>query len=192
MSQSLNFLYIYILTYKKSSYNVTKPKLNRKFFKVFFCHPGCSAFGVHHPTWPLSGGGTLDAHSQCPFFTRSGCQQVSIDLFTSKMHDSYNYVRKTVHSFRFLKKSFKLGEIPPSAEARTAEMYLQTPYNAFLTYLFFPNIQILARPTPYLSASWTAETSISSVRHLTEMKGVGADLFVYFCADPVYQVREKN
>ncbi len=23
---------------------------------IFFCHPGCSAFGVHHPTWPLSGG----------------------------------------------------------------------------------------------------------------------------------------
>ena len=26
---------------------------------LFFCHPGCSAFSVHHPTWPLSGGRDL-------------------------------------------------------------------------------------------------------------------------------------
>ena len=32
--------------------------MRREFF--FFRHLGCLAFGVHHPTWPLSGGRTLD------------------------------------------------------------------------------------------------------------------------------------
>ena len=30
----------------------------------FSRHPGCSAFSVHHPTWPLSGGGILDTSLQ--------------------------------------------------------------------------------------------------------------------------------
>ncbi len=39
---------------------LAKKKTRQKSF--FFCfHPGCSALGMHHPTWPLSGGGTLDA-----------------------------------------------------------------------------------------------------------------------------------
>ncbi len=59
MSQSLNFLYIYILTYKKFSYNVTKPKLNRKFFKVFFVIPGARPSAYTIPHGPFRGGGPL-------------------------------------------------------------------------------------------------------------------------------------
>ena len=48
-----------VLFYTRRGQNIVKnPK-----FGLFFCLPGCSAFGLHHPTWPLSGWGgvgTLD------------------------------------------------------------------------------------------------------------------------------------
>ncbi len=57
---------------RKKNLDLTSTKLEAVIYRAlsgpalldFLGHPGCSTFSVHHPTWPLFWGGTLDPSLQ--------------------------------------------------------------------------------------------------------------------------------
>ncbi len=83
---------------------------------------------------------------------------------------------------------------PTSEESRAAvEDWLEeamTHCQALMWHCSLPTqvtLDIRGRPEAYLDRRWTAEESISSVRQLTG-DDEETNLYVFFCADPNYQV----